>query len=111
VSQATELTAGDTIEVGATGFGANQEVGVAQCAQIDTTFVCSTPTSPDTRFITDGNGRGSTALTVSRAFEGFVVGGESWGLVDCLLVVCYIGVGNHLLGAESSAISFEGASS
>lgn len=108
VTPSTNIVDGSAVRVSAANFGAKQTLFVDVCALPQPgVLVCASNGTPETKFTTDDSGAGSTTLTVNRSFTGYQVGGSAWGQINCSIIECIIGIGNHLLGAESLPISFK----
>lgn len=110
VTPSTDLDDGQAVQVDVTGFAPSETLYVGECTDINPdTSVCDKPGNPDTSFTTDEHGNGSTKFTVASRFDGYVVRGDHWGIVDCLTASCYLGVGNEQRGVGSGPLTFKQA--
>jgi hypothetical protein len=105
VTPSAGLADGAVVSVSVTGAGANENYGVAQCADVSPgVLACNAATA--TGVTTDANGAAEFPLTVNKTFEGFTPEGAPAGTIDCAAVSCYVGGGNATLGLGTVSISF-----
>ncbi|MFD0900360.1 enediyne antibiotic chromoprotein [Actinomadura sediminis] len=105
VTPSTGLTDGATVQIAASGFGANETLTAGQCATVDGKAACNV--NNRTELTTDGSGGASAAMVVNRSFEAvFADDGTFAGTVDCGTAACYIGVGNFSGQGDQVPIGF-----
>lgn len=108
VTPSTGLVDGQSVDVAVTGFGAAEELFVAQCAQPEPgVFLCDMVNVQS--LTTDADGAGSVATTVHATFEGFDQTGSPVATVDCATVAggCLLGAMNHTGSSAFAPISFQ----
>ncbi|GAA4872660.1 hypothetical protein GCM10023222_30020 [Saccharopolyspora cebuensis] len=84
VNPSTGLTDGQQVAVSLSGFDANEEVAVLECATVDGngTVACN-PADGVQRQPTDGSGSASVEIAVRASYEGYTLDGRQWGSVNC----------------------------
>ncbi|MEV0401537.1 enediyne antibiotic chromoprotein [Actinoallomurus sp. NPDC050550] len=104
-SPSTGLSDGATVNVSASGFAGDSNVGVVECAEVQSgQWACNL--SDMTQVTLDAGGSGATTKIVHSTFDGRLGDGTAWGTVDCAKIQCTINAGNADGVFGSAPISF-----
>jgi ferredoxin len=104
VTPSSGLADGASVTVNVTGAAANDNYGIAECADVSGVMACNAATA--TGFTSDASGAATFPLTVNKVFQGSTAEGNPVGTVNCAVDNCYVGGGNSSLGLGTVHISF-----